>query len=379
MNHLKTSFRILFFAVFISCNTNSTDREKTTAYDNKLSDKSATKEAIQLYNNMKTLAEKQVLIGHQDALAYGMGWKDEDFRTDINDVCGEHPAVFGWDLGHIGDSTNIDDVSFEKMKTWALKAYNKGGINTYGWHSRNFITDDSSWDVTPCVNDILPRGSKHNEYLVKLNQIADFFADLKNDKGEAIPVLFRPFHEMNGGWFWWGATSCSPEEYIALWKFTVDYLRNERKLHNLIYIYSTDVFSTADEYLTYYPGDEYVDILGYDDYKGLNEKDNTHKSVKMLEILADLAEEKGKIYTLSETGLETIPNNVWFTDVVMSTIETNSKTLGISYILFWRNGRPDHFYAPYVGHTSSPDFVKFKENAATKFLSDIKNIYKQEL
>jgi mannan endo-1,4-beta-mannosidase len=327
---------------------------------------------------MSTLAKQKVLVGHQDALAYGMGWKDENFRTDINDVCGDHPAIFGWDLGHIGDSSNIDNVSFDKMKEWSLKAYEKGGINTYGWHSRHFNTEGSSWDTTSCVADILPNGEKHEAYLVKLNKVADFFADLKNDKGELIPVLFRPFHEMNGGWFWWGAKSCTTNEYKALWKFTVDYLRNERKLHNIIYIYSTDFFSTKEEYLAYYPGDAYVDILGYDDYKGLNEKANTHNSIKVLEILADLASEKNKLYTISETGIETIPNEIWFTDVVLPMIKTNSKTAGISYILFWRNGRPDHFYVPYPGHNSVPNFIDFVNDDMTLFLSEIKNIYKEE-
>ena len=57
-----------------------------------------------------------------DTLAYGMGWKGEEFRTDINDVLGDHPTVFGWDLGHLGDEENIDGVPFEDMKLWAISA-----------------------------------------------------------------------------------------------------------------------------------------------------------------------------------------------------------------------------------------------------------------
>jgi mannan endo-1,4-beta-mannosidase len=130
--------------------------------------------------------------------------------------------------------------------------------------------------------------------------------------------------------------------------------------------------------MAYYPGDEYVDMLGYDDYKGLNEKGNTPKAINMIETIADLGNKKGKLYTISETGIETLPNPIWFTNVVLETLKTNSKTLGVSYVLFWRNGRPDHFYAPYPGHSSAADFVSFKEDEATLFLSEIQNIYTQE-
>jgi mannan endo-1,4-beta-mannosidase len=378
MKVVKNALYILVFARFVACNSNVDKSNSTNSTPFKLSDTSASDQAILLYNNMAKLANRKILVGHQDALAYGIGWKDDEFRSDINDVCGDYPAIFGWDLGHIGDSTNIDDVSFEKMKQWALKTYAKGGINTYGWHARNVVNDSSSWNLTPCVQAILPNGEKHEAYLVKLNLVADFFAEIKNDKGELIPVLFRPFHEMNGGWFWWGKNSCTTEEYKALWKFTVDYLRKVRQLHNILYVYSTDAFASADEYMAYYPGDEYVDMLGYDDYKGLNEKGNTPKAINMIETIADLGNKKGKLYTISETGLETIPNEVWFTNVVLETLKTNSKTLGVSYVLFWRNGRPDHFYAPYPGHSSAADFVSFKEDEATLFLSEIQNIYTQE-
>lgn len=379
MNQINKILCLLVIMGLFACKSNTSNNTSNEFLKNGLSDKLATVEAVMLYHNMGNLAKSKIMIGHQDALAYGMGWRDEEFKSDINEVCGDYPAVFGWDLGHIGDSTNIDNVSFEKMKIWALKAYENGGVNTYGWHSRNFKNDSSSWNTQECVKDILPGGEKHNKYLEKLSLVADFFSELKNKQGEAIPVLFRPFHEMNGGWFWWGAQSCSPKEYKDLWRFTVDYLRNERDLHNIIYIYSTDVFNSADDYLTYYPGDDYVDILGYDDYKGLNESSNTYKTIKMLETLADLSVEKNKIYTISETGLETIPNELWFTDVVLSTLKTNAKTMGISYVLFWRNGRPDHFYAPYPGHSSANNFLQFKNDTTTIFLSQIKNIYSQDL
>lgn len=365
---------ILVFSFYQCSDAGKNTAEMSTM---KLSDKNATDAAQTLYNNLYQLSKNKFLVGHQDALAYGVKWKGDAFRSDINDVCGEFPAIFGWDLGHIADPANIDSVPFADMKNWAIEAYKKGGINTYGWHALNFCTGGSSWDVTPCVNDILPAGKLHNKYLQKLDMVANFFAELKDDNGNTIPVMFRPFHEMNGGWFWWGAESCTPEEYKELWQFTVDYLRNQKKLHNIIYIYSTDVFSTADEYLTFYPGDEYVDVLGYDDYKGLRSIETTNQSVKMLEILSDLATEKSKLYTISETGYETLSDSTWFTKVLLPTIKTNKKTQGIAYVLLWRNGRPDHFYAPYPGHKSANDFITFKKDPMSLFLSEIENMYER--
>ncbi|GAJ07822.1 unnamed protein product, partial [marine sediment metagenome] len=154
-----------------------------------------------------------------------------------------------------------------------------------------------------------------------------------------------------------------------------DYFRKVKQFHHIIYVYSTDVFKSAEEYLTFYPGDDYVDVMAFDDYRGLNNKGSTHRTISMLGILDSLAHEHSKMTAISETGLETIPNSEWFTDVFLSTIKTNSATMNASWILFWRNGRPDHFYAPYPGHSSAEDFIRFKEDELTYFLSDIQGIY----
>jgi mannan endo-1,4-beta-mannosidase len=224
-----------------------------------LSDPEATPLAAALFENLRSLAGNRVLVGHQDALAYGIGWEGDSFRTDIHDVSGDHPALFGWDLG-IGGGTC--SCSFLPLNQWASKP-TKGGWS--GWHGQP-DRSGSSWDTDPCLKACLPGGSVHGDFLEKLDQAADFFSGLKTASGEMIPVVFRPFHEMNGDWFWWGATACTPEEYRQLFRFTVDYLRQEKGLHQLVIAYSTDVFTSTEEYLTFYPGDGYVDVMGFDDY-----------------------------------------------------------------------------------------------------------------
>ncbi|MFZ5941632.1 MAG: glycoside hydrolase family 26 protein [Bacteroidota bacterium] len=370
----RASIRFLPFLlllVFFSCT--SKDQEKTgTILPN---DPSATEETVNLYQNLHALAGKSVLIGHQDDLAYGIGWKGDEFRSDINDVCGQFPAVFGWDLGKIGTDYNIDSVPFASMKVWAVKAYQKGGINTYSWHMDNLSTGGNSWDITPSIMDILPGGKKHEAYLQQLDLVAGFFASLTNDDGTPVPIVFRPFHEMNGGWFWWGAASCTPEEYKRLYRFTVEYLRDTKNLHHIIYAFSTDVFTSVDEYLRYYPGDEYVDILGFDDYRGLKNKENSYLTVRMLETLDSLSSARSKIFTISETGLERITDPNWFTGVVLPVLKTNESTQRASWMLLWRNGRPDHFYAPYPGQQSADDFIVFAADSLTGFLNDNRSFY----
>lgn len=358
--------------------TGNPGAEKSHSSDSpsQLSDPMATPMAVALYRNLNDLATDHVLLGHQDALAYGMGWKGEVFRTDINDVLGDHPAVFGWDLGHLGDEENIDGVPFEDMLKWAIAAYEKGGISTFSWHMRNYAIGGSSWDRDSCVEACLPGGEVHELYLEKLNLAADFFASLKNEKGELIPVIFRPFHEMTGSWFWWGKGNCSARQYTELFRFTIDYLRNVHNLHQLIIAYSPDKFLTADQYMEFYPGDDYVDVMALDDYQGFRSRESSVQTVNRLVIMDSLSTSHNKLMAVSETGLETIPNEKWFTEVVLSTLNANASTRQVAWILFWRNGRPDHFYAPYPGHASAPDFMEFMNHELMLSLSELPDLYK---
>ena len=346
-----------------------------TGSEFKLSDPQASSIASALFNNLQKLSADHVLVGHQDALAYGMGWKGEEFRTDINDVLGDHPAVFGWDLGHIGDANNIDDVPFEDMAKWAIAVYEKGGVNTFSWHMRNYAISGTSWDKDSCVEACLPGGAVHELYLERLDQAAEFFSGIVNEYGELIPVIFRPFHEMTGSWFWWGNGNCSAEQYKALFQFTIDYLRNEKGQHQLIVAYSSDRFKTSEQYMDFYPGDDYVDVMAFDDYHGLASKERTPGTIHMLEVLDSLSTQHQKMMAISETGLETIPNEKWFTDVVLHTLNANESTRKTAWILFWRNGRPDHFYAPHPGHPSAPDFIDFMNRDLMLSLSELPTLY----
>ena len=101
-------------------------------------------------------------------------------------------------------------------------------------------------------------------------------------------------------WFWWGKNLCSTEEYKALWRFTVNYLRNEKNIHHLLFSYSTDRFATADEYLERYPGDDLIDLLGFDLY----DRGADYPAVlgNCAKIVTQIAAEKSKIAAVTEAG-----------------------------------------------------------------------------
>jgi len=348
-----------------------------------LIDPKATMETQALYKNLHELSKKHTLFGHQDDLAYGVNWRYDAGRSDIKDVVGDYPAVHGWDLAGLEkESTkNIDGIPFSKMKTFIEEGYERGAVITLSWHFDNPLIGGSSWDAAPgTVTSILPGGEKHDLYKVWLDRAAAFMLDLKGKKGEPIPMLFRPFHELNGNWFWWGRKWCTPEEYIRIWRFTVNYLVKEKQLHNLIFVYNTNSFSSEAEFMERYPGDDVVDMLSFDKYQYKEDKDKFISSTrKELEILTRLSEKKKKLSAFSETGYEGVPDPKWWTGTLWPIIEG----FPISYVLVWRNAgyvesmKKMHYYAPYDRHPSAPDFKLFYKKRTVLFEKGLKqkNIY----
>ena len=374
-------FLLFFFLLSISCSS-----QKNSLKENILSDKLATEETTKLYQNLISLKNKGYLFGHQDDLAYGVKWKYEEGRSDVKDVTQDYPALFGWDLGGIEHqkANNIDGVPFEKIKKWCKEYYKKGAVITISWHIDNPLTLKNSWDVTNgSLASILPNGTQHNLYKLWLDNAANYLKEFKTNNGKPIPLLYRPFHELTGNWFWWCKNNGTPEQFTELWKFTINYLRNEKKLHNLIIVYNTADFKSKEEFLEYYPGDDYVDFLSFDKYQYTDPtKDNSYinEMQRQLEIMNNISLEKNKPMAIAEAGYEQIPYANWWTD-------TLNKAIGnykISYILVWRNHgwieneKKMHYYAPNENQVSAKDFINYYNQDNTLFLKDItkENLYK---
>jgi mannan endo-1,4-beta-mannosidase len=354
-----------------------------------LGDKEATAQTKALYSNLKTLSAKGYLFGHQDDLAYGVNWRYEKDRSDVKDVCGDYPAVYGWDLGGIEKNTsdkNIDGVPFKQMRQFIKEGYMRGAVITLSWHFDNPSTGGNAWDTTHgTVASVLPGGANHELFKSWLDKAANFILSLKSDNKELIPILFRPYHELTGTWFWWGPNNCTPEQFKILWRFTNYYLKEVKKCHNLIYVYNTGGdFKTKEEFLERFPGNDMVDIISFDTYQwGNPSKEDGFKknTANLLNILDSAAAETNKLTAIAETGFEAIPYATWWTDVLQKTIGNHS----ISYVLVWRNHgyneymKKMHYYAPYKGQVSEQDFIKFYDADRTLFEKDAakENLYQK--
>jgi mannan endo-1,4-beta-mannosidase len=349
-----------------------------------LLDANATKETKALFYNLKKLSEKHILFGHQHATEYGHGWFGDTDRSDVKSVTGSHPAVIGVDFSGLSGkpAASIERTKQALQKT-IVNTYNRGGVTTVAWHFNNPVSNTSFYwadsGSVAAVPYILPGGSYHQKYKEILANIADVARSCKGKDGTLAPMIFRPFHEFDGDWFWWGKPHCSRDEFIKLWRFTVSYLRDSLHVHNFIYAFSPDNrFNNEAEYLDRYPGDEYVDLIGVDNYGdfGRDGKYNVEAGINKLKIVSDYAKKTGKLAAFTETGLESIPNATWWTETLLKALKSDH--LELCYILVWRNDAqsPTHFYAPFPGQISAPDFVKFYNDPYTLFEKDLHKIYK---
>jgi len=371
--YVSRAFLIVIIAIlFTSCKSLYNAEYKKP----QLTDKNVSKSVKILHKRLFYIAKKGFAIGHEDATAYGIGWKLIDdlssAKSDVNDVAEDFPAVYGFDIGRIehGHHQNIDSVDFNQMRMLIVDAHKSGGIITISWHVDNPKTGGDSWDQVPAVKDIINNGIHQEKYELWISKVADFIKTLTY-KNKAIPIIFRPYHEMNGEWFWWGDPHCTAEDYITLWRNTVHQLRDKHGLHNLLYVYSPNKLRINDRYMKYYPGDEYVDIFGIDIYDFNNAEDYIKSVVDDITLMKRIATHKRKLYAFTETGLNGLQTKDWYSNVLYPSI-TNT---GIAWVLFWRNYNLTHHYMPYKGHQSEDDFKSFKEKPDVLFLGDI-NIIK---
>ena len=366
---------ICLFLHFYACTGDKEQEQVNYPVTNDfLVDARATVETVALYEFLRTFAGTGTMFGHQDDLAYGIGWWAQADHSDVKAVCGDYPAVFGWDLGDINRQNNLDGVNFDNMIDWMKQINDLGGIITISMHLDNPVTDQNAWDNSEAVSSILPGQSDNMKYRSTLEHIADFLDRIKTSEGAYIPVILRPYHEHNHTWSWWGSNSCTPAEYNALWKMTVEYFRDESNLHHLLYAISPQDISSAEEYLARYPGDEWVDIFGIDSYSLWNMPAVTDLG-QALSIVNELAIQRGKVAALTEVGIENIPITNWWTDYLLAAINFNEFSQKTAWALVWRNSTVEHHFAQYPDHSSAANFIDFYDNPMTYFLGELQQVY----
>jgi mannan endo-1,4-beta-mannosidase len=345
----------------------------------KMVDSIATKETSLLFYNLKELAEHQrIIFGHHESTAYGIGWHGQKNRSDVKDVIKKFPGLYGWDFAILRPDVNVDSMK-DPTRGLVKEAYQRGGINTFCWHNYNPVTNNNFYDTTKAIYKILPGGDFYLKYLAQLDKIAEYSKTLVDSSGKLIPIIFRPFHEFDGSWFWWGKNFCTPEEFKTIFQTTVLYLRDKKGVRNFLYAFSPDRnFKSKEQFLERYPGDEYVDILGFDDYYDFNpDGDGLDWIKKKLKIITSLAEERNKIAALTETGLEGIVDDRWYTDKLYKVMDDDS--IKIAFAMVWRNANTTHHYVPYAGHAGAKDFIDFSHTPKILFEDELPSIYSQKI
>lgn len=375
---MEKAFTLL--VLFTICFTGSVNAQKK-----KLIDTKATRETKALYRNLGKLAKKHTLFAHQHATEYGHGWYGDEDRSDVKSVTGSHPAMIGVDFsGFSGRSPEDIQKAKDRLRKNVVDTYNRGGVTTVAWHFSNPVSGGGFyWKDSlslPAVKYLIPGGEAHEQYKEILDGIGEWAHSIRGADGQLVPLIFRPYHEFDGDWFWWGASHCTKEEFVSLWRFTVSYLRDSLEVHNFIYAFSPDNrFDTEEEFLARYPGDEWVDMVGMDNYADLGrDRYDIETAAKKLKIVSDYAQKTGKLAAFTETGLESIPDTSWWTETLLKTMKMYDMQL--SYVLVWRNDTrsPTHYYAPFPEQVSVPDFMKFYNDPYTLFEKDLKDIYRRK-
>lgn len=357
-----------------------------------LADADATKATRSLFTYLLNNEGKEILFGHQHATTEGIGITAEDgTQSEVERSVGDLPGVFGWDTLSLegfekpgvygGSAAENRDNLVKVMKS----AYEQGGVLNLSSHMPNFVTGNDFYDTKGnVISHILPGGDKHADYNAFLDQVADFAHHLKDDRGQAIPVIFRPFHEQNGGWFWWGAPYRTKEEYVEIYRYTVEYLRDVKKVHNFLYAFSpgSPFNQDADTYLETYPGDDYVDILGFDTYYDRNTPTWYDAAVQDARLVAEIAEQKGKISAFTEFGYSNVKptgtKDLQFFTKLLKALQSDPQAKKMAYMLTWANFSTDSIFVPYrdapngLGdHELLPDFQAFYNDPYTAFQQEV--------
>jgi mannan endo-1,4-beta-mannosidase len=261
----------------------------------KLANPDASKEAMALISYFIDIYGKRILSGQHEA--------EFPYRPELDRIqalTGKLPAIRSMDFLNYSSSMDIegwkgfkDDVT-ERAMDWYN---NKNGIVTLCWHwyspiggnpgSKSFYTKETSFDLTKA----LKFGTKENQAL--MNDLDIIAGELARLRDAHVPVLWRPLHEADGGWFWWGAQGAEPCK--ELYWLMYDLFINQYKLNNLIWVWTFTGNGLAKDW---YPGDDYVDIVGIDKYY---EKGDYNPNIEGFKELVSFAGER-KLITMPENG-----------------------------------------------------------------------------
>jgi mannan endo-1,4-beta-mannosidase len=252
-------------------------------------------EASQLLGYLQGVSGKKTIVGQHCAPLV-----ESSRLVVVKRMLKRYPALFGQDFGF--DAGGMwDGINFrQRIVDEAIRRHSEGFIISLMWHAVRPTEDepvtfersiqgelgDAEWQ------ELITPGTRLNERWKSQVDVVAWF--LKQLRTAGVPVLWRPYHEMNGEWFWWGKKP-GPDGYKKLYRMLFDRFVHFHGLNNLLWVYNAnEVRDGVDPYETYYPGDDVVDILATDVYQG-GFAEHDYKQL--------LALAKGKPIALGEVGL----------------------------------------------------------------------------
>jgi mannan endo-1,4-beta-mannosidase len=230
------------------------------------------------------------------------GLNGDEFKA-IYEATGKYPAIVGLDMMDYCPSRQAKGARSNAVDT-AIDFHSHGGIATFCWHWNapdkymksgdteqgtprwwgGFNTSNTNFDIAAVMDGRDPEGKA----LIDAD-IAEIAKQLNRLRDAGVPVLWRPLHEASGGWFWWGAKG--PDAYKKLWYYLYDQLTNKYQCSNLIWVWN-------GQDPDWYPGDDYVDVIGEDIYAG--EHSYGAQNAKFSELLE--YPDSNKLIALTENG-----------------------------------------------------------------------------
>lgn len=288
----------------------------------------ASPEAMRLLRFLYSIAGKKTLAGQHDFLGRMSVVTDK-----VKEITGRYPAVWGSDFGFSDERHDIDNIKYRvRLVDEIKKQYSSGAIITMTYHQANPVIGEPclfqggviSKLTDPQWEDLITLGTEiHGAWQKQMEIVAGI---LKKVEEAHIPVLFRPYHEMNGDWFWWGGRK-GPDGYIALYKQLFHYFTEHHRLDNLLWVWSPDKPWPGVE--DFYPGDDYVDILGADIYP-MKDKDAEVYPQEWYDRMVGLAKNRPLALTEfcvlpSEETLERQPSWVWMMAWADLLLRSNTK------------------------------------------------------
>lgn len=287
----------------------------------------ATIEARQLLWFMYYISGKKILSGVHNYLG-----RMSQATDSLYELTGRYPALWGGDFGFADSTHDIDNIAYRHLLVPEIqKQFEKGSLITMTYHQANpaigepcqFQGGDISSLTDEQWEELLTEGTPlYEKWRIQMDLFAEHLKQVQELK---IPILFRPYHEMNGKWFWWGGRP-GEKGFIALWKQLYKYYTEHHKLNNLIWVWSPD--KPWHGLKEFYPGNEWVDIVGCDIYpvKDTNVVFRQEWYEELLEIAQDMPIGIGECSKIPSPELMREQNRwAWFLGWVDLTFIANTK------------------------------------------------------